>query len=99
MSQPDRIALPAEIHGIVSRWIVFFSLMSNDTEPERYKSLALMRRLSMEVQPCVGLEDLAQLNDYVHARLEDSAELSPLVVSEAWVLHCWLDHYSGDWLA
>lgn len=99
MSQPDRIAVPAEIHSIVSRWIVFFSLMSNDTEPERYTSLALIRRLSIEEQPCVGLEELAQLNDYVQARLDNPAELSPLVVSEAWVLHSWLDHNSGDWLA
>lgn len=96
MSQPDRIALPTAIHAIVCRWIVYFSLMSNETQPDKYISLALIRRLSLETSPCVGLEELAQLYDYVLELLNKRTGLSPIVVREAEQFHCWLDRHSGD---
>lgn len=98
MTDPDRIALPPDVHEIVCRWIVYFTLMSDDTQPAAHRPLALIRRLSMQVQPCVGPEELAQLTDYVAELLDGPAELPPLVASEAWTLHCWLDSYSGGWL-
>lgn len=99
MPEPDRIALPPGVHEIVCRWIVFFTLISDDTQPGANSPLALIRRLSVEAQPSVGLEELAQLTDYVNDLLDGSAVLPPLVASEAWTLHCWLESYGGGWLA
>lgn len=98
MTDPDRINLPPDVHEIVCRWIVFFTLISDDTQPGKHSPLALIRRLSVEAQPSVGLEELTQLTDYVEQLLSGSAVLPPLVASEAWTLHCWLDSYSDGWL-
>lgn len=63
-----------------------------------YSPLSLIRRLSVETQPSISLEELAQLTDYVNKLLDDPAELPPLVASEARQVYSWLEAQSGGWL-
>lgn len=90
----DSIPLPTSIHAILGRWVVHFSLMSEDVEPTENWPLALIARLSREPHPCASLEDLVQLRAFVETLLDQwEAPMPQLVAVEAVQLCCWMRPY------
>lgn len=92
---PDRIPVPTSIHAILGRWIVHFSLMSeDDVEPSTTRFLALIGRLSHMQQPCASLEELVMLRSFVEILLDQfEAPLPQLVANEAIQVCCWMRPY------